>query len=156
MLPFVLAAVGGYLIGNSIASKEKFSDGGTTQANDIKKLEDAVKKEFNPEVKVAYLKKLHKITGDEKYMKQTDVVEKEIRDMRLKEIKQYVKNQGTLVQEEGFEQVPVHHLSNSIKIKSTDIPYVGADAVYSADGKKLSYSELSDDDIKKIYNVLNP
>jgi hypothetical protein len=28
MLPFVLAAVGGYLIGNSIASKEKYADGG--------------------------------------------------------------------------------------------------------------------------------
>lgn len=111
MLPLILAAVGGYLIGNSIDSKDKYADGGIMADGGGR-----------------------------------------TRQMQLQEIERFVHQQGTVVQEENFEEVPVQHLRpNSLEIKGIDIPYVGTDAVYSANGKKYSYSNLSDDDIKKIH-----
>ena len=156
MLPFILAAVGGYLIGNSISSKEKFSDGGTTDAimkANIKKLEEEIEKHNDIELKPLFLQKLYKLTGDEKYLKQIPKAEKELREKRLKEIEYYVKRDGTLVQEDDFEQVPVLHLKDSIKIKGVEILYVGDTGVYSESGTKFSYSKLSDDEIRKIYDA---
>jgi hypothetical protein len=78
----------------------------------------------------------------------------EKREVCLEEIKECVNNQGTLVQDDEFEQVPVHHLSTPLKIKDMNILYIGADAVYSVDGFNFRFSELSDDEIKTIYIAL--
>lgn len=78
----------------------------------------------------------------------------EKREICLEEIKEYVNNQGTLVQDDEFEQVPVHHLSTHLKIKDMDMLYIGADAVYSINGANFRFSELSDDEINRIYSAL--
>jgi len=78
----------------------------------------------------------------------------EKREICLEEIKEYVNNQGTLVQDDEFEQVPVHHLSTPLKIKGMDMLYIGADAVYSINGANFRFSELSDDEINRIYSAL--
>jgi hypothetical protein len=78
----------------------------------------------------------------------------EKREICLQEIKEYVDNQGTLVQDDDFEQVPVHHLSIPLKIRDMDMLYIGADAVYSIGGINIRFSELSDDEINRIYSAL--
>lgn len=78
----------------------------------------------------------------------------EKRKVCLEEIKEYVNNQGTLVQDDEFEQVPVHHLSTPLKIRDMDMLYIGDDAVYSIGGINIRLSELSDDEINRIYSAL--
>jgi len=72
----------------------------------------------------------------------------------LQEIIEYVENQGTLVQEDGFDQAPVHHLSEPIKVRGKNIFYIGSDAAYSIEGSKFDYVDLSNEEINTIYDYL--
>jgi len=72
----------------------------------------------------------------------------------LQEITEYVENQGTLVQEDDFDQVPVHHLSEPIEIRGKNIFYIGSNAVYSIEGGKFEYRNLTNEEIKIVYNYL--
>lgn len=72
----------------------------------------------------------------------------------LQEIREYVYNQGTLVQEDEFDQVPVHHLSEPIKIRDKNIFYIGTKAVYSIEGGKFEYKDLTNEEIKAVYDKL--
>jgi hypothetical protein len=74
MIPFILAAVGGYLIGDSIGEDidskiPKFADGGR-----IKKLKDAYEKEEDPDIKKRYAMKIAQL---EREMLQAGFTEKE-------------------------------------------------------------------------------
>ena len=128
MLPFVLAAVGGYLIGNSIASEEKFDDGGTIDENwrvneilDGRTMEQYRLDDLN-EYYNSYDYKQDKILAGE--------------------------------DEEGIIRVPVFKLyDDDIKIKGIPIRYVGGYDVYTDDGKIYKYSDLSEENKKQINEV---
>jgi hypothetical protein len=79
---------------------------------------------------------------------------KNMRNTMLQEIRKYVENQGTLVQEDKFDQVPVHHLSEPVKARDKNIFYIGSDAVYSIEGIRLAYSDLKNNEIKDVYDRL--
>ena len=72
----------------------------------------------------------------------------------LQEIREYVENQGTLVQEDEFDQIPVHHLSEPIKIRGKNIFYIGSNAVYSIEGINIDYADLSNEEINIVYDYL--
>lgn len=77
-----------------------------------------------------------------------------MRNTMLQEIREFVDNQGTLVQEDEFNQAPVHHLSKPIKIRDKNIFYIGAEAVYSIEGGKFEYKDLANEEIKAVYDKL--
>ena len=77
-----------------------------------------------------------------------------MRNAMLQEIREYVENQGTLVQEDYFDQAPVHHLSEPIKIRDKNIFYIGSDAVYSIEGISFTYADLTNNEIKAVYDGL--
>jgi hypothetical protein len=64
-------------------------------------------------------------------------------------------NIGTVVQEEGFEQVPVHHMTNrDFGIDGNVVLYIGGEKVFCEGGKKYRYDELNNDTVKKVLNIL--
>jgi hypothetical protein len=77
-----------------------------------------------------------------------------MRNTMLQEIREYVENQGTLVQEDDFDQVPVRHLSEPIKVRDKNIFYIGSDAVYSIEGISFTYADLTNNEIKAVYDGL--
>ena len=78
------------------------------------------------------------------------------REQNLQGIKDHIGQQGTLVQEHHFEQVPVQHLNTPWEFKGVDMLYIGAEAIFSEGGFfKFSYTELSDKEISDIYKFLN-
>jgi hypothetical protein len=79
-----------------------------------------------------------------------------MRQNQLTEIKAFVDNQGTLVQESGFENISrCHHLNDGdLNINGLDILYVSEDAIYCKNGVGLYLNELPDGDLLKVYSLL--
>jgi len=80
MLPLILAAVGGYLVYDSVKSGQKFAKGGImADGGDIdwedaeKKLESAIKNTQNPEVKAALEKKLMDVKAKKHLLSNSDI-----------------------------------------------------------------------------------
>lgn len=70
-------------------------------------------------------------------------------------IKDFAEWQGTLVQEEDFEQVPVHHLTKrDLLVNGEVILYIGQEAVFGEHGGKYIYTELPENTIKEIHDYL--
>lgn len=80
---------------------------------------------------------------------------KTVKDKLIQRISDFVDNQGTLVQEDDFEQVLVHHLtSNDKTIYGDFISYIGKDAVFCKSGKKYEYVNLPISKIKIILDII--
>lgn len=73
----------------------------------------------------------------------------------IDEIKSFVDEQGTLVQEDGFPQEPVHHLVRPIWIKGFELMYVGTEAAFTSKGLALPFDEMHESDLGLIHGFLN-
>ena len=74
----------------------------------------------------------------------------------VKEISEFVGHQGTLVQEEDFEQVPVHHLTTrDYSVDGDVILYIGKEVVFCESGGKYLYKELDNFKLKEILNIIS-
>ena len=78
-----------------------------------------------------------------------------MKNKTIKEISEFVDNQGTLVQEEGFEQTPVHHLTKrDYAVDGDVILYIGKEGVFCESGSKYLYKELDKSELKEILNLI--
>jgi hypothetical protein len=69
----------------------------------------------------------------------------------LEEIIEAVERDGTVVQEEGFPQVPVHHLTHDdYSIEGDVIRYIGTDGVYGETGWKYPYIDMDANGVSKV------
>ena len=79
-----------------------------------------------------------------------------MKEIKVKEISGFVEEQGTLVQQEDFEQVPVCHLTvRNYSINDDIIMYVGCDGVYCESGSKYLYKELTFNEVSKVLGIIN-
>ena len=79
-----------------------------------------------------------------------------MRNKAIKGISEFVEHQGTLVQEDNFEQVPVHHLTTrDYTVDGDVILYIGKDAVFCESGSKYLYKELDDSELVEILNIIS-
>ena len=77
-------------------------------------------------------------------------------DKIIKEIIEFVDNQGTLVQDVDFEKVPVHHLTTRDYAVDDDvILYVGKEAVFCESGSKYLYTELDYSELEEILKIIS-
>ena len=78
-----------------------------------------------------------------------------MRNKTIKKISEFVDNQGTLVQEEDFEQTPVHHLTKTDwAIDGDVILYIGKEGVFCESGSKYLYKELDNFELNEILNII--
>jgi len=64
-------------------------------------------------------------------------------------------NIGTVVQEEGFEQVPVHHMTDrDFGIDGDVVLYIGGEKVFCESGAEFTYDKLSSGAVKRILYIL--
>jgi len=69
---------------------------------------------------------------------------------------EFVDSQGTVVQEEGFEQVPVHHLTKkNYAVRCDVVLYIGKYAVFCESKNRYLYTELDSSELKEILNIIS-
>jgi hypothetical protein len=62
-----------------------------------------------------------------------------------------INQQGTFVQEEGFKQVPVHHMtSREFNVDGDVVLYIGAESLFCESGGEYPLKELSIEEVKEI------
>ena len=80
----------------------------------------------------------------------------ELKNKDIRKISDFVNEQGTLVQEDFFEQIPVHHINRGMCAINNDvIIYIGKEAVFNKKGVKYNYIDLPISEIKNIVNMLS-
>jgi hypothetical protein len=80
----------------------------------------------------------------------------ELKNVEIDKIIDFVNQQGTLVQEDFFEQTPVHHLTDDkFCIGDNVIRYIGKNAAFTQEGVKYLYSDLSIKEIMDITKLLS-
>jgi len=74
----------------------------------------------------------------------------------IKDIALIINQQGTLVQEEGFKQVPVHHMTTrEFSVDGDVVLYIGAEYLFCESGGEYPLNELSIDEVKEIFDFFN-
>jgi len=64
-----------------------------------------------------------------------------------------IEKQGTLVQEKGFPQVPVHHMtSREFNVDGDVVLYIGAESLFCESGGTYPLKELSIEEVKEIFD----
>jgi hypothetical protein len=71
----------------------------------------------------------------------------------IKEIALIINQKGSLVQEEGFKQVPVHHMtSREFNVDGDVVLYIGAESLFCESGGEYPLDELSIEEVKEVYD----
>ena len=79
-----------------------------------------------------------------------------MKDKIIKKISDFVEHQGTLVQEDDFEQTPVHHLTKrNYAVDGDVILYIGKESLFCESGSKYLYSELDNSELKEVLNIIS-
>lgn len=84
------------------------------------------------------------------------MLNKHTKDMNKEEIIKriasiIINEQGTLVQEKNFEQVPVHHMTTrELNVDGDVVLYIGAEGLFCESGSKYLYTELDKSEVIEI------
>jgi hypothetical protein len=79
-----------------------------------------------------------------------------IKEYGIKKIESFIDLQGTLVQEDNFEQVPVHHMTTrELNVDGDVVLYIGANGLFCESGSKYLYTELDTGEVLDIVDFLN-
>jgi hypothetical protein len=86
----------------------------------------------------------------------SDSNQEHIKTNYIKDIAYIIINQqGTVVQEEGFPQVPVHHMtSRELNVDGDIVLYIGAESLFCESGGEYPIKELSIEEVKELFDFL--
>tara|TARA_R110000803_G_scaffold140997_1_gene207512 strand:+ start:256 stop:639 length:384 start_codon:yes stop_codon:yes gene_type:complete len=97
------------------------------------------------------------LTDEQVYNALSDGNQEHIKGNLIKDIAfKIINEQGTLVQEGGFKQVPVHHMTTrEFNVDGDVVLYIGAESLFCESGGEYPINELSIDEVKEIHKFFH-